>query len=311
MAYLTNLADFARSAGLRVVEQPGWKTRGHGSFGAVLSVVCHHTGTPTTSGNYPSLNVVTNGRADLAGPLCNFGLGRDGTVYVVAAGVAWHAGATVNDAVYGNNHSIGIEAEGTGKDAWPEAQLDAYARLCTALTKAFSFPVSRVQGHKEICYPHGRKPDPNFDMNAFRGRVSAVLAGNPVHNPTPKERKMITPQSLPYSADWSYEMFPVESSGNSGIMSAVWFRIATGWGGSCEYEVNFVNRAGEAVAAPGGDCNFGPNAGKTPKQHDTMPNNGFAYWSLPADCTSIGFRYRNLTKENRLGLSFPQKEKAA
>ncbi|CAF5097830.1 unnamed protein product, partial [Rotaria sp. Silwood1] len=26
---LTNLADILRRAGLRVVEEPGWKTRGH------------------------------------------------------------------------------------------------------------------------------------------------------------------------------------------------------------------------------------------------------------------------------------------
>ncbi|CAF1523055.1 unnamed protein product, partial [Rotaria sordida] len=26
---LTNLADILRRAGLRVLEQPGWKTRGH------------------------------------------------------------------------------------------------------------------------------------------------------------------------------------------------------------------------------------------------------------------------------------------
>lgn len=184
MAYLTNLADVARSAGLRVVETSGWKTRGHGGFGAVLSVVCHHTGTSAAApGDYPSLNVVTKGRADLAGPLCNYGLGRDGTVYVVAAGVAWHAGDTINDAVYGNSHAVGIEAEGSGSAAWPDAQLDAYARLCKAIAKAFGFSTTRIQGHKEICYPHGRKVDPNFDMNAFRARVDG--AGNPT--PTEKD----------------------------------------------------------------------------------------------------------------------------
>src|SRR5690606_6774975 len=125
------------------------------------------------SGNMPSLNVVTNGRAGLPGPLCNLGLGRDGTVYVVAAGVAWHAGKTAS-ANHGNYRAIGIEAEATGVDSWPEAQIDAYARLCRALCDHYGVPVSEVKGHKEIAVPRGRKIDPNFDMGAFRRRVANI-----------------------------------------------------------------------------------------------------------------------------------------
>ncbi|UKD55166.1 N-acetylmuramoyl-L-alanine amidase [Amycolatopsis sp. FU40] len=170
--YLTSLATIARSAGLKVVEQPGWQTRGHGQMAGVQCIVCHHTATPATApGNYPSLGIVTNGRSDLPGPLCNYGLGRDGTVYVVAAGVAWHAGAVLQSWQQ-NQNSIGIEAESDGGSAWPEVQLDAYARLCRALCAAFGLPVSRVLGHKEVCSPHGRKNDPNFDMSQFRARVA-------------------------------------------------------------------------------------------------------------------------------------------
>lgn len=171
---LTSLATIARSAGLKVVEQPGWQTRGHGQMAGVKAVVCHHTATPATApGNYPSLGIVTNGRADLAGPLCNYGLGRDGTVYVVAAGVAWHAGVVLQSWQQ-NQYSIGIEAEGDGVSAWPEVQLDAYARLCKAICAAYGLPVSAVLGHKEVCSPRGRKSDPNFDMSQFRARVAAA-----------------------------------------------------------------------------------------------------------------------------------------
>lgn len=170
--YLTNLADVARSAGLKVVEQPGWRTRGHGGMSGVKAVVCHHTAGAAT-GNAPSLGVVQDGRTGLPGPLSHFVLGRDGTVFVVAAGLAYHAGAVLNNA-WSNNWSIGIEAEATGVTTWPEVQRDAFARLCKALANAFGLPTSAVLGHKEVCSPPGRKIDPNFDMGAFRNRVGSA-----------------------------------------------------------------------------------------------------------------------------------------
>lgn len=177
--YLTNLADVIRAHGLRVVEVDGWKTRGHARFTHVETVVCHHTGGPS-KGNYPSLGTVRDGRPGLSGPLCNVGLGRDGTVYVVAVGVAWHAGV-VKATGYDNWHAIGIEAEGTGTASWPAVQMDAYARLCAALCDGYGVVPGRVLGHKEVCSPAGRKVDPNFDMVAFRGRVVAAL-----HAPAPR-----------------------------------------------------------------------------------------------------------------------------
>lgn len=171
--YLTRLADICRAAGLDVVEVRGWKTRGHGPLSSVKTIVCHHTAGPRT-GNMPSLNVVTNGRPGLKGPLCNLGLARDGTVYVVAAGLAYHAGQVRNSS-YGNAYSIGIEAEATGVSSWPEVQMAAYAKLCAALVDAYGLTTSRVLGHKEVCYPVGRKSDPNFSMASFRSRVQKVL----------------------------------------------------------------------------------------------------------------------------------------
>jgi hypothetical protein len=93
MAYsLTWLAEVLEDAGLKVAEVAGWRTRGRGDVGSIKGIVCHHTAGPHT-GNMPSLGVITIGRPDLAGPLAQLGLGRDGTFYVVAAGRANHAGA--------------------------------------------------------------------------------------------------------------------------------------------------------------------------------------------------------------------------
>lgn len=167
---LTDLATACRKSGLKVEEVSGWKTRGHGQMTSVETIVCHHTAGPAT-GNYPSLGVVRDGRAGLPGPLAQLGLGRDGTVYVIAAGVAYHAG-DVRSTAYNNWRAIGIEAEATGVTTWPEVQMDAYARLCAALCDHYDVPASRVLGHKEVCSPAGRKIDPNFDMAAFRGRIA-------------------------------------------------------------------------------------------------------------------------------------------
>lgn len=188
------LADAARLTGYPVVEVSGWKSRGHGGFRALEGVVGHHTA--DGPGEYPSLNIVTKGRADLAGPLCNYGLGRSGTVYVVAAGVAWHAGASkwagFTDL---NDEFLGIEAESKGTlDDWTPAQRDAYPRLVAAALFYIKRDASRFCGHKECALPKGRKIDPAFvDLNAFRSRVAELLVdptrripkGSPAPAPTP------------------------------------------------------------------------------------------------------------------------------
>jgi hypothetical protein len=174
MTMLTDLADACRKSGLPVVEVDGWRTRGHGQFAGVNSIVCHHTATAkTAAGDYPSLRIVRDGRSDLPGPLSQLGLGRSGTVYVIAAGVAWHAGATFFPR-QDNWHSIGIEAEHDGLSPWTPEQRDAYVRLVAALRDHYGIPLSNIQGHKEVAKPLGRKPDPTFDMTAFRADVQGL-----------------------------------------------------------------------------------------------------------------------------------------
>lgn len=171
---LTDLADACRKSGLTVVEVDGWRTRGHGQFLGVNTIVPHHTATPNSvAGDFPSLRVVRDGRPDLPGPLSQIGLGRNGTVYVIAAGVAWHAGATFLPR-QDNWHAIGIEAEHDGVSKWQPAQYAAYVRLVAALADHYEIPLSNVQGHKEVAKPPGRKVDPSFDMTDFRRRVSNV-----------------------------------------------------------------------------------------------------------------------------------------
>jgi hypothetical protein len=196
------LADAARLTGYPVVEIAGWRGHGHGGMRVVEGVTDHHTA-DGPSGNYPSLNIVRNGRAGLAGPLSQLGLGRDGTVYVIASGTTWHAGSSqwagFRDL---NDEFIGIEAESTGtRDDWTAAQRDCYPRLNAALCFFMRRGADRVAGHKEICIPAGRKIDPAFwDMNQMRGKVAWYLQDPTGRIPRFKTPGDSAPTALPIAA---------------------------------------------------------------------------------------------------------------
>lgn len=176
---VTWLPTVLRDAGLGVVEEPGWQTRGHGDMGLVRGVLLHHTAGPL-HGDAPSLPTVVNGRPDLEGPLSQLFLARSGIYHVVAAGKAWHAGAgSWRGITDGNGHFLGIEAEnaGTPADPWPIAQMNAYVVGVRALLKHIGAPADMAAGHKEYALPAGRKTDPSFDMDAFRAMVSNQQSG--------------------------------------------------------------------------------------------------------------------------------------
>lgn len=159
------LPNVLRSAGLAVDELEGWQTRGHGDVGEIRGVMCHHTCGPP-DGNI-DLRKLVEGRSDLLGPICQLGLGRDGTFFCIAAGKAWHAGRGEWQGLSaGNTHFIGIEAENTGQpnDPWPSIQMLSYKRGVAAILKHIGVQSIMCCGHSEYALPEGRKSDPSFDM---------------------------------------------------------------------------------------------------------------------------------------------------
>lgn len=175
----SNLATIARETGAKVVEVPGWTRRGHGGLGNYVgAVVAHHTAGPEperTSSNYPSLRVVRDGRAGLPGPLSQYGIGFDGTIYVIAAGLAYHAGSGGWRGCRGNSQAIGIEAEDGGDGDWLPAQLDVYPRLCAVICQFLGVDAGAVCAHREWAGP--RKIDPaGIHMPGFRQTVAGYLA---------------------------------------------------------------------------------------------------------------------------------------
>lgn len=188
MANLLWLADVARDAGLDVVEVDGWKTRGR-TYCTMRpkGVVCHHTAGPKT-GDMPSLNLLIVGRKGLPGPLSQYGLGRSGKVYVVAAGTSNHAGAGGWKNLDSNCDVVGIEAENTGDEPWPKKQLGAYVVLVAAICDQLGIATSMVAAHKE--WAPGRKPDPHsINMDEFRQWVGDMRSGTAVEPKPPRQKK--------------------------------------------------------------------------------------------------------------------------
>lgn len=182
---LTWLPDVLKDAGLKVAPVDGWQSRGREDVGTISGVICHHTVGPKI-GNMPSLNVLINGRSDLAGPLAQLGLGRDGTYYVIAAGKCNHAGSgSWQNITTGNTSFIGIEGEnaGTPDDAWPAVQMDAYRRGVAAILKHIGRGAEFCAGHREYALPKGRKTDPLFDMDTFRSSVTQTINGTAPASP--------------------------------------------------------------------------------------------------------------------------------
>jgi hypothetical protein len=213
--WLTDLADGLRARGLTVVEVDGWKTRGvvnqnpphqRLALEAVAGVLRHHTATNRnafTNSDAPTLGLLTNGRSDLPGPLCQLGLGRNGTVYVVAAGLGNHAGrgwafpGVPEDS--GNWYLLGIEMESSGIAPWdwtPD-QLRVAPYVGAALMDMYDFTLNL--GHME--YSKEGKIDPAGwpgGMDGLRAQIGAVSGSAAIEPGAPDSPQMVidNPRSL-------------------------------------------------------------------------------------------------------------------
>jgi hypothetical protein len=173
---LLNLADRMRDAGLQVTEVNGWRTRGVPFTERPRVVVGHHTAS-APGRDMPSLHILTAGRPDLPGPLCQIGLSRSGVVHVIASGKANHAGPGQWRDVTSSSLTVGIEAENSGVgEPWPDKQLAAYDLCAAVLLDILEQPASMYAGHREWAVPAGRKIDPHgIDLDQMRGRIRRLL----------------------------------------------------------------------------------------------------------------------------------------
>ncbi len=244
--------------GIRIIEEPGWRTRSNNSgFGDVTGFMWHHTGDDLL--NNTNLEIVVGGHEGLPGPLCNFGLRDDGRVHLVAAGGANHAGGgdirvlqAVQDETYGeappaprfthddlvngvpgtvlgNPRFYGVESfyhqdlTGTARSVMP--------RLAAAVIWALdrkdthnTWTAKSAIGHKE--WQKG-KPDPRLD----NGETCADLR---------RETQAFLDAGPEGRAEWWRDMADIPDTEIDRIARRVW-RI-----GQIDAEV-FLGAAGEGV----------------------------------------------------------------
>jgi hypothetical protein len=191
------LVRILKAEGLTVREYRDWRTHRRpataGAFSPIHGVMNHHTVTG------PGADVVAlcyRGHANLPGPLCQGVITKDGTVWLVSAGRANHAGLgdgdvlkavkyeeygavppTDNQAnVDGNAHFYGFEHEnkGDGKDPWPARQYLAIVKANAAICRHYQWTEKSCIGHLE--WQPGKVDPRGFTMTKLRADIKACLA---------------------------------------------------------------------------------------------------------------------------------------
>lgn len=190
---LTDLPAVLRKAGLHVVEVPGWREfsrpESTGGF-APVGNLWHHTGAKDT--NPLSIEddlkyaewLAEIGRSDLPAPLCQLSVGRNGTVYVCAAGRGNHAGEAKASgpvpAGDGNNLYIGWECQNTGAEGWSGQQYEAMVKGAAATSAHYGWGATANRAHRETSVT-GKWDPGKLDMNEFRADIADEMSTTRQH----------------------------------------------------------------------------------------------------------------------------------
>lgn len=179
---MTDLVALLRKAGLNVRDERVDPRPGSWSPMAVLN---HHTATKG-----PALTVCKTGRRDLAGPLCNINITRQGVINVVCDGRANHAGKgssvvagdirsgrpvtqdaaarNLSDDTDGNTRFYGIEVDNDGVgEPLTGVQQDALIAVNAALVSHFGWSPN-------ACIHHRQWTRRKTDMR-WRGDIPALV----------------------------------------------------------------------------------------------------------------------------------------
>lgn len=200
------LPELLRAFGVQVEEFSGWRNRGHGDFFEIWGVMAHHT----AGANTPA-SLIAYGHAGLRGLLSQIHLAKNGVATITGAGIAYHAGRGSWPGVPTNNGNsvlVGVEAvnAGNGVDPWPEAQLNAYYRICAAICWYLGHSSLRTVAHKEYAKIQGKIDPHPLDMAQFRARVQFYI-DNPPFVPSEEDMPNFWNEQVPSLVDPS-KKFP-------------------------------------------------------------------------------------------------------
>ena len=225
---LLALPEAMRDHGVDVVEVAGWQTRGIAFPQAPIGGIDHWT-VGAATGELPSAAILTYGRSDLPGPLCNVARGRrtNGRIraYMIASGKANHAGRgrwqTTSGRVASSNYDLfGLEVE---YRPWSEPihdeDLEVDARIHAAAAQVCGYQSADVAGHHEYATPRGRKVDrQTVESGHLRSLVNVALtaASHTEDDMTPEQSKKLD------------AIFAAVTAGGSdgGMLRPTWQRVA-------------------------------------------------------------------------------------
>lgn len=190
MGAVRRLVDELRARGITVHEWSGWDGRGNEGVTQIdpKGAVLHHTATGYGSA-FPDLVVSTQAWAR-GNCLCNFAGNADGSLTVVASGLAWHAGpgagpslgplAPYRSAM--NRYTVGLEIVYPGNSPMTDAQYRAalvFARAVADLFGGGDIEVVRAHGETngrggDGKWDPGWAPGQTIDMAKFRREAATI-----------------------------------------------------------------------------------------------------------------------------------------
>jgi hypothetical protein len=199
-----------------------WKNHNRNSVGSwdqLNGFIWHHTGADVSNAASYAAGTLWSGISGLPGPLCQFSIGTDGTVYLVGWGRANHAGGGDpvvltkvqnenytgqlkptkgnSNGVDGNRHFYGVEIQYSGSHKMTDAQYQAALKLSAAIIDFHGWT-------EKSCIAHGEwssdKWDPGYasgkimDMVKVRADIKATKAKGPGGTTTPTAPTPTTPK---------------------------------------------------------------------------------------------------------------------
>lgn len=237
---VSKLIEFLEKWDVNYKKYENWEThnRNHkGPFGPVNGVMWHHTG----SDSKDQRDLLRNGRTGLPGPLSQYGIAQDGTVWLIGHGRANHAGSGDDDVLGavidevvppvdnetntdGNQHFYGIEFWYSGSHPMTDAQYFSGIRLSCALMDYHNWTGASVIGHGEWQpgkWDPGYAPSKMMNMSNVRHDVNEALKRGPNPVPTPSANTSPSKSDI-YKQVWETDAAKPPANVNTGTNSYWW-----------------------------------------------------------------------------------------
>ena len=251
MSDVADLVAELRARGVVVHEWDGWYGRGNENKPQIdiRGAIIHHTGSNYGSA-YAGLAESTQAWA-YGKALCNFAGNADGSLTVIASGLAWHAGGGYGPsqgplAAYASNrnyYTVGLEIVYPGNTPMTDAQYATAKKFGRTVADLFADgDLEYVRGHGEVNgkgyegkWDPGWAPGLMIDMNVFRAQARTIPDVVPTPVPPVVEEKepmfqtVRVDATLPDVVNESLTTLPWQG-GNGGIKE-VYVNITAGSGG--------------------------------------------------------------------------------